>query len=113
MHNIFHMSLLEQDTTRKKRVDKRLKELELKAGNSKEYKVEAIWNSAVYANKSESGQLPGLLPNSMEKIPWERKYLRTIICSSAPKKADQFLLQKSPGETNSDFSFYQFRFADG
>ena len=42
MHNIFHMSLLEQDTTRKERVDKRVKELELKAGNSKEYKVEVI-----------------------------------------------------------------------
>ena len=34
--------------------------LELKAGDSKEYKVKAIWNSAVYASKSDSGQLPGL-----------------------------------------------------
>ena len=33
---------------------------ELKAGNSKKYKVEAIWDSIVYANKLESGQLPGL-----------------------------------------------------
>ena len=60
MHNVFHMSLLEQDTTRKERVDTRVKELELGAGNSKEYKVEAIWDSAIYASKSESGQLPGL-----------------------------------------------------
>ena len=56
----FHVSLLEQDTTRKERVDKWVKELEPKAGDSKEYKVETIWNSAVYANKLESNQLPGL-----------------------------------------------------
>ena len=57
MHNVFHMSLLEQDTTRKKQVDKRVKELELEAGNSKEYNVEAICNNAIYANKSKWGQL--------------------------------------------------------
>ena len=60
MHNIFHVSLLEQDITRKERVDQRIKEPELAASNSKEYKVEAIWDSAVYASESESGQLPGL-----------------------------------------------------
>ena len=60
MHNIFHVSLLEQDKTRKERVDKRVKELELKAGNSEEYEIEAIWDSAVHANKLESGQLPDL-----------------------------------------------------
>ena len=60
MHNVFHMSLLEQDTTRKERVDKQMKKLELEASNSKEYEVEAIWDSAVYASESESGQLPSL-----------------------------------------------------
>ena len=36
--------------------------LELEDGdkNSEEYKVEAIWDSAVYVNKSKSGHLPGL-----------------------------------------------------
>ena len=34
--------------------------IELEAGDSKEYKVEAIQDSAIYASKSESGQLPGL-----------------------------------------------------
>ena len=34
-------------------------ELEFEAGNSKEYKAETIWNSAVYVNKAE-GHLPGL-----------------------------------------------------
>ena len=33
---------------------------ELAAGDSEEYKVDAIWDSAVYASKSKSGQLPGL-----------------------------------------------------
>ena len=60
MHDTFYMSLLKQDTIKNDRVDKRVKELEFKAGDSEEYKVEAIWDSAVYASKSESGQLPGL-----------------------------------------------------
>ena len=60
MHNVFYVSLLEQNTTRKEQVDERVKELELEAGNNKKYKVKAIWDSAVYASKSESGQLPGL-----------------------------------------------------
>ena len=58
MHNVFHVLLLEQDTTRKEQVDKRVKELKLKAGNSKKYEIEAIQDSAVYASELESGQLP-------------------------------------------------------
>ena len=54
------MSLLEQNTTRKGRVDKN-GTTELDAGNdSDEYKVEAICDSIVYARESESGHLPGL-----------------------------------------------------
>ena len=60
MHNVFHVSLLGQDTTKKEWVDKRMKELELEAGNNEEYKVKAIWDNAVYASKLESSQLPGL-----------------------------------------------------
>ena len=60
MHDVFHVLLLEQDTTRKEQVDKRVKELEFEAGNSKKYKVETIWDRAVYANELELGQLPGL-----------------------------------------------------
>ena len=55
MHNIFYVSLLEQDIIKKKRVDGRVMELELEAGNSKVYRIEAIWDSAVYANKSDLG----------------------------------------------------------
>ena len=54
------MSLLEQDTTRKGRVDENATELDAGNNDSGEYKVEAIWDSAVYARKSESGHLPGL-----------------------------------------------------
>ena len=44
---MFYVSLLEQDTTRKERVDENVTELEFDAGKSKEYKVEAIQDSAV------------------------------------------------------------------
>ena len=53
------MSLLEQDTTRKERVDEKVTKLDFEAGNSEEYKVEAIQDSALYANESESDYLPG------------------------------------------------------
>ena len=53
------MSLLEQDTTRKGRVDD--ENVELDAGDENgEYEVEAIRDSEVYARESESGHLPGL-----------------------------------------------------
>ena len=54
------MSLLEQDTTKKERVDKKVTELDFEADNSKEYEVKGIWDSAVYAIKSELGHLSGL-----------------------------------------------------
>ena len=53
------MSLLEQNINKKGRVDKKITELEFEADNSKEYKVEAIRDIAVYANKAK-GHLPGL-----------------------------------------------------
>ena len=46
------MSILEQDITRKKRVDKTLpepkKDLKFQAGGNKEYEVKAIINSMMY-----------------------------------------------------------------
>ncbi len=61
IHNIFHVSLLEQDTTRKGRVDKALPEpkKEFEARDNKEYKVEAIINSAVYSQQANN-QMPDL-----------------------------------------------------
>ena len=55
------MSLLEQDSIRKGRVDKKTLQLEFEAnGEVEKYELEAIRDSAVYAKKSESGQLPDL-----------------------------------------------------
>ena len=59
IHNVFHVLLLELDTTRKERVDEKVTELDFEAGDKEEYKVEAIQDSAVYARKSE-GHLLGL-----------------------------------------------------
>ena len=62
IYNVFYISLLEQDTTKKGQVDKKTAEqLEFEAGgDDKEYKVEGICNSAIYTRKSEAGHLPGL-----------------------------------------------------
>ena len=62
IHDVFHVSLLEQDIARKGRVDKEVRQIEFDVGDDDggEYKVEAIWDSAVYARESESGHLPGL-----------------------------------------------------
>ena len=60
IHDVFHVSLLEQDTTRKGRVDENATELDAGDEDSGEYEVEAIRDSAVYARESESGHLPGL-----------------------------------------------------
>ena len=56
------MSLLEQDTTRKGRVDDDENNTpKLDVGDkSGKYKVKAIRDSAVYTRKSESGHLAGL-----------------------------------------------------
>ena len=35
-------------------MDKKVRELEFEASNSKKYKMKAIWESAIYANKAES-----------------------------------------------------------
>ena len=55
------MSILEQDITRKRRVDKEVRQMEFDIGydDSEEYKVEAIWDSVVYARESKSGHLQG------------------------------------------------------
>ncbi len=57
IHNVFHVSLLEQDTIRKERVQIAI---ELDKGDSKEYKVKAICNNKSYAKELDSDHLPGL-----------------------------------------------------
>ena len=55
---MFHILLLEQDTIKKKRVDKNVTELKFDVGNNEEYKVEAIRDNTVYAKELE-GHLSG------------------------------------------------------
>ena len=54
--------MLEQDVIRKMQVDEKTAEqLQIKAGgNNKEYKMEGIRKSVVYARELEAGHLPGL-----------------------------------------------------
>ena len=61
IYDVFHVLLLEQDITRKGRVEKEVKRMEFDAGDniSREYEVEAIRDSAVYTRESESGHLSG------------------------------------------------------
>ena len=85
IHDIFHVSLLEQDTTKKERLDEK-NAAELDTGNKS---GKAIWNSAVYAKKSKSSHLPGFYYLvSWKKYPkeentWESasaiQYFRKII----------------------------------
>ena len=53
IYNVFHMSLLEQNTIRRGQVDNKTllepeKDMEFEAGGDKEYKVKAIIVNAVY-----------------------------------------------------------------
>ena len=60
IHDVFYVSLLKQDSTRKGQVNDE-NVAELNAGNkNKKYEVEVIWDSKIYARKLESGHLPGL-----------------------------------------------------
>ncbi len=63
IHGVIHISLLEQDTTRRGRVNnKALLELEkeFEVEGDKEYEFEAIIDSAVYGQQVNSNQIPGL-----------------------------------------------------
>ena len=54
IHNVFHMSLLKKDITRKEQVDKKILKLDSRNKDNQEYKVEAIRDSTVYAKELES-----------------------------------------------------------
>ena len=59
IYNIFHVSSLEQNTTKKGQVNDTQLNFEFEAGNDKKYEVNSIWDSAVYARESAK-QLPRL-----------------------------------------------------
>ena len=52
IYKVFHMSILEQDTIRKGRINE-FAVLEFDKGNNKEYKIEIIWDNAVYTKKAD------------------------------------------------------------
>ena len=58
IHDVFYVLLLEQDIIRKEWMNE-FSTLEFEPGNDKEYEVEAIQDSAVYAKEAD-GYLPGL-----------------------------------------------------
>ena len=55
---MFHISLLEKNTTKRKRVEK-MPALDTSNDDNKKYKMEAIWDTSVYDIKSESDYLLG------------------------------------------------------
>ena len=59
IHDVFYVSLLEQNTIKKGQMNNTQLDFEFKAGNGKEYKVDGIQDSVVYAREL-AGQLPGL-----------------------------------------------------
>lgn len=52
IHDIFQISLLEQDNTRKEQVETAI---EQDKDNSKKYKVKAIYDSKVYTKEFDNG----------------------------------------------------------
>lgn len=58
IHDIFHVLLLEQDSTKKEWVDKNdITKLDTDKDESGGYELEAICNSAIHPRKSKSGHL--------------------------------------------------------
>lgn len=60
MHNVFYVLVLEQNITKKREKDENITLLKFEASDSKKYKIEAIWNNAIYKKELKLGQLSGL-----------------------------------------------------
>ncbi len=107
IHDVFHVSLLEKDTTTKKRVNEILPEpdKEFETENNKEYKVEAIIKPVVYS-KETNDQMPGLYYLILwkcyqdEKSIWEPlaivKHLRKLISTYHKKYPEKPILTSLP-----------------
>lgn len=57
IHDIFHVLLLKQNTTRKKQVEENVTQLEFRASDHEEYKIEGICNNIIFAKELEIGYL--------------------------------------------------------
>lgn len=84
IHNVFHMSLLEQDTKKKSGW---MKCQNQKKNNSKEYEDTAISNSEIYVKESNSSHLLGLYYLVLwkdyieEEITWELISAGLYLCN--------------------------------
>ena len=107
IHNIFHVSLLQQDITRKERVEK---VPELDAGDdNEEYKVEAIRDSAVYAIESESGHLPGLYYLvAFQGYPEEENTWEPVLAVQHPRKLISLFHKDQPEKPIAIFPPFDF-----
>ena len=78
-------------------------ELEFEAGESEEYKVEAIWNSAVYVNKAK-GHLPGLYYLvAWKSYPEEENIWKSLFVVQHLKKLINSFHKKHPEKPTATF----------
>ena len=75
VHNVLYMSLLEQNTNRERQVSEKVPELNDGNKDSKKYKMEAIWNSVIYAK-----EVKGHLPRLYYLVPWKDYPEKRSIC---------------------------------
>ena len=61
------MSLLKQNTTKKRRVNKNMTKLNIGDDHNSEYKVRVIWDNVVYVKES-AGYLPGEKSENLDRI---------------------------------------------
>ena len=86
-------------------MDENATQLEFKVNNNKKYKIESIWDSAVYAKKLEAGHLPKLYYLVfLERLSRRRKYLETFFDSYASSEDGQHFSQKLSKEANGNIS---------
>ena len=102
--------MLEQDTTRKGRVNEKILQLKFKDNSEgEEYELEAICNNTIYVKESESGQLPGLYyliswkdfpegENTSESAS-AIQYLRRLVSTFHKKTPDKPITTSTPVDT--------------
>lgn len=88
IHDVFHISLLKHNITKKKQVDKIITQFEFKA-SSKKYKIKEIWNNTIYIKKLETkSHPPGLYYLVLWKNYFKKKHLGPYFSYTASSKAD-------------------------